>query len=161
MRSCVFLPVRHHKLCTYSVYDKLYYKLCKCCSHTRLNLSVINPPVLHWHVACTQAASVYCIIVCPSSPIAHFIPCTPLIRMILQTFLHLICHSAISSFALIFILGLLSHPELPACRFASPFLFLSSSAKNRNDADASQQLSHIIPLVCCFPIKMVVKFLLN
>lgn len=55
------------------------------------------------------------------SPIAHLSPFTPLTRMILQTFLHLIHHSAISSFSLIFNLELLSHPETPASRYASPF----------------------------------------
>lgn len=56
--------------------------------------------------------------------------CTALIKMILQTFLHLFCHSAISSFSLIFNLGFFSHPELPA-RFASPFSLSQQLSKEQ------------------------------
>lgn len=93
-------------------------------THTRthLKVSVGIGLFLTSYTRHMWATSVYCIIVSPSSPIACLSPCTPLIRTVLQTFLHLTRHSAISSFSLIFNLGLLSHLL---------FLFLSSSAKNR------------------------------
>lgn len=117
-RFHVFLPLKHHKLWTYST---VYYMLCKCCSRT-LKIKCGN---------LRTRTTVYCIIVSPSSPIARLSPCTPLIRMILQTFLHLIRHSAISSFSLIFNLGFLSHPELPSCRFASPFSLSQQLSKEQ------------------------------
>lgn len=127
--------------------------LCKCCSHTHTLVSV---------VICTRATSVYCTMVSPSSPVGRLGPCTPPIRMILQPLLHLIRHSAISPFSLIFNLGLLSHPELPACRFASPFSLsqqLSEEQKGpalllHHSQDGSR---HTLSLIFSFPETNVPK----
>lgn len=135
----------------YILYNKCFVDAAN--THTLKNEGTNLPVIHHLHTP----TSVYCVIVSPSSPIHCRRPCKPLIRMIPQQFLHLIHHSTISAFSLIFNLGLLSHPELPACRSASSFFSFSAAlAKNRspNTAVASQpglQLPHNTPLLFSYP----------